>query len=432
MSYSAIVARVRTRPHPTADRLQLGICKGYQVVIGLDVEDNELGVFFPADGQLSVEMCEEHDLVGYKDQETGERKGGFFAKNRRVRSQRFRGEKSDGYWTPISNFEFTGYDVSTLVEGFEFTELNDVPICNKYFTPATLKAMSQGGMQARQNSQFAKHVDTEQLKHNVGKIPNQSILYVTEKLHGTSGRFGHVLDTENIPWNRKQRFWHFLTRRKPKTKTVSGYKYLIGTRNTILSDRNQAGYYGSEEFRWDAVEPMVNNLHEGEIVYFELTGYTNSGSSIMGAHHAEGSDLKDVRKEYGERIVYEYGQNLGTCGLWAYRITQVGHDGNVVELTWPQVKKRCRELGINHVPELDLWPSISLAKEGGEGLLESLEPFTEGASQLDPNHPKEGLVVRVERPDGDIDFLKFKSFTFGLLEGYIKQDDSYVDTEEIS
>jgi hypothetical protein len=36
MSYEAIVARIHTRPHPNADRLQLGTVCGHQVVVGLD------------------------------------------------------------------------------------------------------------------------------------------------------------------------------------------------------------------------------------------------------------------------------------------------------------------------------------------------------------------------------------------------------------
>jgi hypothetical protein len=122
--YSAIVCKVNTRPHPNADRLLLGTAHGYQVVVGLDTQDGELGVFFAADGQLSEQMCEANDLIGYTDPETGERKGGFFAKNRRVRSQKFRGEKSDGYWTSLSSLSWTGANLSDLREGDQFTELN--------------------------------------------------------------------------------------------------------------------------------------------------------------------------------------------------------------------------------------------------------------------------------------------------------------------
>src|SRR5688572_8565759 len=89
--YEAIVARVKTRPHPNADRVQLGDVLGYQVVVCLDTQDGELGVFFPVDGQLSHEFCLANRLY-VKHPDTGEPMGGYFDAKRRVRAQRFRGE----------------------------------------------------------------------------------------------------------------------------------------------------------------------------------------------------------------------------------------------------------------------------------------------------------------------------------------------------
>lgn len=83
--YQAIVCRIKVRPHPNADRLQLGEAHGYQVIVGLDTEDNELGIFFPCDGQLSEAFATSNDLIGYTD-EAGNKKGGYFAKNCRVRA----------------------------------------------------------------------------------------------------------------------------------------------------------------------------------------------------------------------------------------------------------------------------------------------------------------------------------------------------------
>ena len=93
--YNAIVTKIRVSDHPNADRLQIGHCCGSQVIVGLSVEDNELGIFFPCDGQLSEEFAAANDLVAYKDPETGANKGGFFAANRRVRA-------SDRDWETIT------------------------------------------------------------------------------------------------------------------------------------------------------------------------------------------------------------------------------------------------------------------------------------------------------------------------------------------
>jgi len=421
LSYQALVCRVSTRPHPNADKLQLATANGYQVVVGLDVKDGELGVFFGPDGQLSEEMCAANDLIGYTDPETGEKRGGFFAKNRRVRAQRFRGEKSDGYWTPLSSFAFTGVDLSTLTEGMQFDSLNGVPICNKYYTPATLKAMQSGGKQKRQNDLFAKHIDTAQLKHHINNIEPNSVIYITEKLHGTSGRFGYVLEEKTLKRRLRDRI-----RRRP-ARTVREYNHLLGTRNTILADHTSTGFYGSEEFRWNAIEKLVGNLHKGEILYFELVGYTTDGKPIMSEPATD--ELKEIKKQYGKKMTFSYGTEPGQCDLYVYRITRVNEDGNVVELSWPQVKARCNALGIKHVPELLEAPVVFY--NGSNKSLEALvDSLMEGPSTIDSRHIREGVVVRVEGKETN--FFKAKSFTFGVLEGYLKNSDDYVDLEEAS
>lgn len=424
MSYNAIVCRVNTRPHPNADRIKLATAHGHQVVVGLDVPDGQLGVFFPTDGQLSEEMCSANDLIGYTDPETGEKKGGFFSANRRVRSQRFRGERSDGYWTPLSSLAFTGYDVNLLKEGDQFSELNGVPICNKYFTPATLRAMKNGQKTSlrRENKCFAKHIDTLKFQYEVDRIPANSVIYITEKLHGTSGRLGYVIDEKPVP---KRPWWKKLLMVGTKPEPKKEYTHLIGTRNVILKDADHSGYYGDETFRYRSVENLIGNLHKGEVLYYELVGYTTTGAPIMGSQST--SELKDIREKYGDLMEYSYSQPVGTCGLYVYRITQVNEDGIAVELPWQRVKERCGELGIMHVPEIatPYWYTGNVSE-----LRLMVEALMEGPSTIDDRHIREGVVLRVE---GWKDmFLKAKSFSFGVLEGYLKSREDYVDTEEIA
>ena len=116
-------------------------------------------------------------------------------------------------------------------------------------------------------------------------------------------------------------------------------------------------------------------------------------------------------------------------------MTMVNDDGYTVELSWPQVKRRAAQLGLSTVPELThplVIPQGINAGSAQEYLNEQVEPLLEGYSTLDENHIREGVCVRIEAPDGDTKVLKAKSFTFGVLEGFIKDSDDYVDTEEIS
>jgi hypothetical protein len=327
---------------------------------------------------------------------------------------------------------FTGIDPSTLKEGDQFTELNGVPVCNKFITKATINAMRSKGVLRRENLAFHKHVDTAQLKHEIDSIPQGSVIYITEKLHGTSGRFGYVVDENELP----QKWWEKLLKRQKKS--VAEYKHLLGTRNTILADHQAEGFYGSEEFRWNAVARLEGNLHKGEVLYFELVGYTTSGQPIMSPQQV--TDLKKDLKDYSSPMTYKYGQPEGTCGLYVYRITRVNEDGDAVELAWPQVKQRCSELGVDHVP--DLQGAMVMC---GDPVIDRCPPYEafdaeylrwtasaleEGPSTLDSSHIREGVCIRVEQPDGSTRFLKSKSFHFGVLEGYLKNSDDYVDTEE--
>ena len=133
MAYAAYVTRLKNvRKHPNADRLQLGECFGNTVCVSLDYVDNQLGVYFPADGQLSVEFCEQHNLVRKKDT-AGNNIGGYMDPvKRNVTAIRLRGEKSDGLFMPLECLAYTGIDITTLNEGFAFTIINGKEICCKY------------------------------------------------------------------------------------------------------------------------------------------------------------------------------------------------------------------------------------------------------------------------------------------------------------
>lgn len=422
MSYNAIICKVHTRPHPNADRLQLGDALGTQVILGLDTQEGELGVLFPSDGQISEEYCTANDLVSRLD-ESGNRAGGYFAKNRRVRTQKFRGEKSDGYWAPLSSFNFIHEELPTFTEGMTFDTLAGIPICNKYFTPATLRAINSGQKKSHINAHFAKHVDTGQFAREHQNIPDGSIVYITEKLHGTSGRFGFVLDEIELPLTRWETIKSWFGVRVLPT-VVEEFTNLLGTRNVILGKYSGANYYGDEGFRHASVRALEGRLFKGESIYFELVGWTNTGAPIMPP--ADISVLKDkqLAKLYPKQMHYSYGCDQGTCALFVYRITRVTDDGHTTELSWPQVKARAAQLGLKTVPDL------AVLITGLVDLNREIEEACEGASSIDDRHIREGMVLRVETPRGETYFLKHKSFTFKVLEGMIKEQDDYVDTEE--
>ena len=425
MTYKAIVCRIHVRPHPNADRLQLGLVLGNQVVVGLDTQDGYMGAFFPTDGQLSESFAKEHDLVGYTDPATGKRAGGYFAANRRVRSQKFRGSKSDGYWVPVSYFAFTGVKVTSLREGDQFDELNGVPLCQKYVTPATSRAMQGKAKQSRgEMTMFRKHFETEQFRFYADQIPAGAYISISEKIHGTSARLGHIIDNTKLKGIRNTLNWLL---GKVGFKRVDNWKYLHGSRNVILDGLLTDAYYKDDTFRRKAVGNLEGNLYKGEVVYGEIVGYVSSSVPIMASQDTTSLKDKAIEKKYGPKMTYSYGMVDGECAFYVYRIAMVNEDGKAVDLSWNQVKARCAELGIKHVPEL----ADFIYYGDVVNLRETVERFVEGDSILDSRHIREGVCIRVEHPKMHNTF-KHKSFAFGVLEGFLKEKDEAVDREEVA
>lgn len=423
-TYGAYICRITVSEHPNADKLALGKVGGFQVVISKDVEDQSIGIFFSSDLVLSKEYAQANKLL--------RQDGGYFEANLRVRAQNFRKERSDGYYAPLSSLSFTGADLSQLKVGDIITELNGVKICEKYYTPSTLRARQ--GTSTRVIPTFPKHYDTEQLGYYYEEIPFGSVIWITSKLHGTSQRTGNVLIEE-------QRTSFFRKLFKLPQKINSYYEYVSGTRNTVLNSYSQGE--SAKTYRQKAASVFDGKLHEGEIIYYEIVGWEDETVSIMGSQ--DFSNTKEY-KSWGNNVVYKYNQMPGTCKIYVYRITRsftncmkslIHYD-----LTFPQMVERCNELGVSHVPVLDCNGEITTLNNycpmtisesfTQKDLLDFVHSISDGPDQIDPSHPREGVVVHILTPIGRSYALKYKGMTFKVGEGIAKESDSYVDVEEVS
>jgi len=435
MTYEAIVCKaVNIRPHPNADRINLATASGYQVVVSKSVKEGTLGIFFPSDGQLSVQMCHENNLYRYtKLNKNPDTKGGFFEDNRRVRTQKMRGSISEGFWADLSILTFTGCNLSKLKEGDMLTELCGIPICNKYHTKATRNAMnrkkdkkSKKGVKIKdQVPTFLEPWDTKKLRMMIGSIPEGALVSISQKCHGSSGRTGHL--QQEITTNWFQVFWN-------KTIGKIGLKFqekkwaiVSGTRRVVLdpSVTEENGTYSGKKFR-SIIHSRIKNscIPKGFTLYYEIVGYDEEGGLIMGAHKIEDEEMK---KKYGNKMVYSYGCQPGEFRVLVYRITQTNEEGRVSELPIHQVKHWCDRLGFEMVPQLH--PPFTY-KGDQEGLMHLCERLSQGSDVLDPSHIKEGVVVRVDAP-GQETHLKYKSYHFCELEGIAKNTEGYIDMEEV-
>lgn len=456
MSYYAIVTKLKNvRLHPNADRLQLATVFGNTICVDLTYSEDQLGVYFPTGGQLSVKFAEANNLLRKKDAD-GNNIGGYMDPDKRnVTAIKLRGEKSDGLFLPLKCLEAFG-DVSKLSVGDRIDVFNGEEICTKYIPRTQNRRGHVGtGNHTRKHKDpiaplFAEHADTEQLAYNLGAFKVGDELEFTLKMHGTSQRTGHL----NMLQGYKKSLIDKLF--KKSGKPIYDWGYVSGTRRVVL-DTFDGGFYGSNEFREQHHNTFVGKLWKGETAYYEVVGFTHTGASIMGSGNNEKLG-KDFVKQYGKETVFSYGCSpisnatiLDTkdgnfaeyvpvgpqSDIYVYRMTMTNEDGEVVEYTPDFMRYRCEQMGVKCVPVFGKATIFAdrlhfIAPDGtsrdyligdgtiGDMVMKCAEDFYSGTDPVGKTHIREGVVVRIiNRPK--FSAVKHKNFEFKVLEGIISE-----------
>lgn len=462
--YNAYITRIKNmHKHPNADRLQIGECFGNAVIVSMEYEDNQLGIYFPSDGQLSVEFAEANNLLRKKDAE-GNNIGGYMDPDKRnVTAIKLRGEKSDGLFLPLKSLESFG-DITTLTEGDRIDNFNGHEICCKYIP---IRQHRHGGYSEGNRTRkkkvpvaplFAEHADTEQLAYNLAAFKPGDEIEITLKMHGTSQRTGYLPVLKGY----KRTLWDRLTRKEGKP--IYDWGYVSGTRRTVLEDFD-GGYYGSNAFREAHSKFFEGKLNKGETVYYEVVGFTDNGTPIMANGDNKKLNDKDFVKQYGEVTQFSYGctpnsytytgyndsrpgyqdeiveVTIPQSDIYVYRMTMTNEDGFVVEYTPDFMRYRCEQMGVKCVPVF--WKrkiSENLVLYGdndeiiheytaGEWIKNIAEQYYDGPDPVGKTHIREGVVVRIiNRPK--FCAYKHKNWYFKALEGIVKVEAEVPDMEE--
>lgn len=473
--YTGFVTTIKNlRPHPNADRLDLGECFGNTVCVGRwEYAEGDIIVYFPTDGQLSEEFCAKHDLVRRKD-ENGNPAGGYLEPDKRnIRAINLRGQKSDGLVMPLSCLEYTGVDMATLTVGTPITVVNGHEICCKYIPRTNMRGdHSRNGNKTRKHKEpiaplFAEHADTEQLAYNLAAFKPGDEIEISLKLHGTSQRTGYlpVLQgyADTWPCRAGNAIRHLLNKMgayhgedRHDGKPIYDWGYISGTRRVVL-DTYDGGFYGSNEFREQHSKMFEGKLWKGESVYYEVVGFTHTGAPIMASADNKKINDKEFAKQYGKETVFSYGcraDGLPTerSDVYVYRMTMTNEDGNVVEYTPDFMRYRCEQMGVKCVPvfyrgfipetedriyvdrnengECDGGETVFVKPtNAGEWIKNLAEQFYDGADPIGKTHVREGVVVRIiNRPK--FCAYKHKNWSFRVLEGICKDEATAPDMEE--
>lgn len=426
--YCAYITTLKgLRKHGNADRLQCCEVFGNNVIVDLSYHDGDRVVYFPTDGQLGKEFAEDNKLVRIKD-EAGNNVGGYLdPEKRNIKALTLRGEKSDGLVLKVNVLsKYT--DIDKLKDGDQITVLNGYEICRKYIPRGHSKQKFTNDRIAKNPKElkqkvsypyFEEHIDTEQLAYNQLAFKPNDIIYLTQKIHGTSFRVSNCIEVTTI--KRKPILKKLF---KLKDKEIRKFNVVSGSRRVILRDFD-GGFYGSNAFRKKYQEYFADKLPKGMTVYGEIAGWIDENTPIM--PKCSNSKIKDknFRKMYGEETIFTYGCQRGENHAYIYRITMTNDDGVVIELPTEETKKWCERLGCDFVPILDkfLFTTWEDLNERCAKYLDIPEPLANGS------HVTEGVVVRIDNRS-KFTAYKTKSFAFKVLEGIVKESADSPDIEE--
>ncbi|MGN5457073.1 MAG: hypothetical protein ACI4XN_13840 [Candidatus Kurthia intestinigallinarum] len=473
MAYTAFITRIKNlRPHPNADRLQMGECFGNTVIVSLEYENNQLGIYFPSDGQVSEEFATVNNLVRKKD-ENGNNIGGYMDPDKRnVTAIRLRGEKSDGLFLPLKSLETFG-DINELHEGDRIDNFNGHEICCKYIPRQNVRQgrVSNGNRTRKKRAPiaplFVEHADTEQLAYNLAAFKPGDEIEITLKMHGTSQRTAYLPVFKG--WKVNNPFFKGIVKKYGDNPNLSKFArkcveiamrgatpiyewgYVSGTRRTVLENYD-GGYYGSNEFREQHSKFFEGKLWKGEEIYYEVVGFTTTGAPIMATADNKKLNDKDFVKQYGKTTTFSYGcdpnphdfgdpePDIKQSDIYVYRMTMTNEDGDTVEYPPDFMRYRCEQIGVKTVPVLYRGfiedknaianlDDMIIYTDAGEYVKVLAEQYYDGPDPVGKTHVREGVVVRIiNRPK--FCAYKHKNFAFKCLEGLVKAEAEAPDMEE--
>lgn len=425
--------------HPNADKLQVVNIDGNNIITGMDAQEGQIYVYFPLECAINKDFLSWSNSFEDKTLNADPNVRGFFNHKCRVRAVKLRGQPSQGYIIPAQVLAdwlatFTGesyanliYDLEKKFDNSEFDSYNDIVICKKYVSNKQVNNSGTGPKGRRSprvsklvEGQFKFHFDTSHLGKNLHKIQPDDMIAITWKLHGTSAIAANLLCKRKLDW--KDRVFKALGWLFGKPVYCEDYEYLYASRNVIKNEfqEGKGHFYGYDLWTSEGEFAFGNKLHKGETIYYELVGYTKYGGYIQKG--------------------FDYGCNVNTdnhCKPYVYRITQTNVDGVVTELQWNQVKERCIQLGVEHVPEIYYGKASFCPRNGvkdeenlGEAIFDALKwkyVCDQDSIFCKNKVPEEGITVRKEGLN--IETFKLKSFRFQEMESK-HLDEEVIDIEE--
>lgn len=333
------------RPHGNAEKLEIAVVYGFQVVVKKDVYMEGDPVFYIPIDSIIPQKLEDHLFPADSK---------IKLEKRRVRQIRIRGLASQGMLIDPEDIE------QVYGENFDMTELEkdyaEALGVIKYEPQVTVNNPgAPGSRKARkplENPAFHQYNGLDNIKWYPEKFKADEIVVVQEKIHGTNARAALQPFVANTFLKKLKKFFGFA----PENE------FCYGSNTVQLQNRpDRPGYYGRDVYKevFTALK-VQEKLHPGESIYGEI---------------------------YGDGIQKNYNYGLkGEQDFVLFDVKVTNEDGTQRWLNPDEVAMFADQRGFKMVPEV---------YRGTYNNLEFVKQFTVGASLLSPSQKvREGVVVK--------------------------------------
>lgn len=332
------------RPHGNAEKLEIAVVYGFQVVVKKDAYMVGDPVFYVPIDSIIPEKLEAHLFPPDAK---------IKLTKRRIRQIRIRGLASQGMLIDAEDLEavYGDIDMSEMEKDYA-QELN----ITKYEPQVTVdNPGAPGSRKARrplENPNFHQYNGLDNIKWYPEKFAPDERVVLQEKIHGTNARAALMPFVANTLWKRIQKFFGFAPQNE----------FCYGSNQVQLQNKpGHKGYYGEDVYGSTfAALKVEEKLKPGEAIYGEIYG-------------------KNIQKGYAYGSPNEY-----KFVLFDVKVLQ--EDGTFRWLNPDEVAMFADQRGFQMVPEVYRGPFNSL---------EFIKQFTVGASVLCPDQKvREGVVVK--------------------------------------
>jgi hypothetical protein len=409
------------------DRIVKTMVNGLSIVIGKDeFQTGDVAVYCANETQLHELFLHLNSMYDDKELNIDKEKKGYINKHGRVRIVKLGGVPSYGILlNPMTIATFLNESVDDVKAYLEkhvnedFDEINGEIFCKVYVPPVKEHGRKLSKSERRDKKlarfkmliegSFRQHYDTGQLARNMHLFNPEDVVYISNKLHGTSAIYANILT--NVPTNWFKRMWRKIT---GKNEFDQKYNLVYSSRtvikNEFINPKQKAGGYYSDDIWGYWAEKLNNLIAQDYCIYCEIVGYTPNGTAIQKGYDYGCKQTDDVKSKLMVYRITKHDKELEISDVIAFGQYLKEHLGDII-IDFPLMY---------HGTLAELYPEISTTEHWHENVLEALKVEKKFLmEQMEPmcinKVPREGFVIR-KANDPIKEAWKLKTTAFGLRE----------------